>query len=141
MEKNKLIKLSLEDTLSETLFLSRLPSEEEWKWINGAELLIKTKEKNYKFIFVESNEFGLLFYNKIEAELEYYEEIKNKLKQHKIEEVKIIIPEPHKLIENYLKGITVYILTLTEEVKLNEKKLNYYTELVKYLSNLLKNFE
>ena len=139
-ERKSLIQYSLngKEAMTEIIVLNRVPEENEWLWSYGTELHIYSKEKTYFLIYIDNTELGLLFYDKNKGTILYYDELINEISKLELKEINVLIPSPKKLIQNYLKGITVNTVLLTNEVSLNEKQLKYYKNLLIFLSSLEK---
>jgi len=149
---NKLIKLALSDDKknSEIFYLNYLP--ETFQWCYGSELNIITNEEIYKLVYINNDNIGTVFYDKLNGEIIYYEELLEKLadfeenneqdktkeKLKEIKEIVVIVPEPKKLVTNYLKGLTVYVLFITDDAEINKKEIEYYTKLIENLNKLRK---
>lgn len=135
-------KLKIERTFSieegtDVYKLNKLPDNYLWCYGSILELEMQTKQK-IQLVYIDNGELGDVFHNLSTGEITYQEELEE-LKN--IKEIKILIPEANKLVDNYLKGLIVYTLFLTEEIGINERKINYNKKVLEFLIELSKKFK
>ena len=112
---------------------------DNYLWCFGSVLNIITNDnKNYFFIYIADNEIGQVFYNKEDGQIYYLDEI---LEIKNCKEITVKIPCVEEIINGYLKGLTIYTLSLTEEIELHKKEINFYKKTIQFLIELQKNFE
>ena len=135
-EKLKITK-SFSPVVSEQVYkLNKIP--EQYFWCYGSILSIKTQNDQYNLIYIHNNGLEDVYYNENTGLIVYQKDIDN---LSKVEKIEIIIPEEESLIQNYLKGITIFNLILMKDFVKNEKMISQNQKIATFLTNYLKKLE